>query len=181
MEHEAGNGDMFREPRTEREFPTTAVAIASVATVILVVFFVLLSRRPPQPDRNRILPLAAEAVSLKLTGLEMNESTSFSGGKSTYIDGKITNVGTATVTALTVQVIFRNNLQMPPQVETVPLGLIRTRVPYVDVEPISAEPLAPGAEREFRLIFEGISGNWNQQMPEIRIVAVKQQAGSRKQ
>jgi hypothetical protein len=55
-------------------------------------------------------------------------------------------------------------------VETIPLSLIRTHEPYVDTEPVSAAPLKPGDNDEFRLIFEKIPENWNQQMPEIHVV-----------
>ena len=37
---------------------------------------------------------------------------------------------------------------------------------------VADAPLAPGDEREFRLVFEGIASNWNQQLPEIRVVRV---------
>jgi len=71
-----------------------------------------------------------------------------------------------------VQVLFHNEMAMPPQIETVPLALIRTHEPYVDTEPVSAAPLKPGDEQEFRLIFETLPTNWNMQMPEIHIVRV---------
>jgi hypothetical protein len=102
----------------------------------------------------------------------MSESTSLSGGKSTYIDGHIANKGDKTVTGITVQVLFANDTGMPPQIETVPLNLIRTREPYVDTQPISAAPLAPGGEADFRLIFENIQESWNQQTPAMRAVQV---------
>ena len=119
-----------------------------------------------------IQPVAAYAASLPLTQLAMSESTSLSGGKSTFIDGHIQNTGSQTVTGITVQVVFRNDEAMPPQIETLPLSLIRTREPYIDTQPVSAAPLKPGDERDFRLIFEAIPANWNQQMPEIRIIQV---------
>jgi hypothetical protein len=86
------------------------------------------------------------------------------------VDGHIKNIGGETVTAVTVQVLFANDEAMPPQIETVPLSLIRTREPYVDTQSVSAAPLKPGDEREFRLIFESIPSNWNTQMPEIRVI-----------
>jgi len=52
----------------------------------------------------------------------------------------------------------------------VPLMLIRTREPYIDTEPVSAAPLKPGDDREFRLTFETVAENWNTQMPEVRII-----------
>ena len=53
-----------------------------------------------------------------------------------------------------------------------PLSLIRTREPYVDTEPVSAAPIAPGGEADFRLIFENIGDNWNQQLPVMHAVQV---------
>ena len=102
----------------------------------------------------------------------MIESTSISGGKSTFIDGHIRNTGPRTVTGATVQVLFANSEALPPQIETQPLTLIRTREPYVDTQLVGAAPLAPGDGREFRLIFESIGSNWNQQLPAIHIVQV---------
>jgi len=61
---------------------------------------------------------------------------------------------------------------MPPQVETLPVSLIRTRQPYIDTQPVSAAPLKPGDGQDFRLIFEDISANWNTQMPEVHVIQV---------
>ena len=74
-----------------------------------------------------------------------------------------------TLTGVTLHVVFKNDEAMPPQIEIAPLSLIRTHEPYVDIEPVSAAPLAPGADREFRLTFENINSNWNQQAPDIHI------------
>jgi hypothetical protein len=166
------NGGMFSEPPKERSFPTTAVAIAAVAVVILVAVLVLMGHRNAGPSLNTPQPAAAYAPSLALTNIKMSESTSISGGKSTYIDGHITNHGASTVNAITVQVLFANDQAMPPQVMAEPLTLIRTREPYVDTEPVSAAPLAPNGEADFRLTLEGINDNWNGQQPEIRVVRV---------
>jgi hypothetical protein len=146
--------------------------IAGLVVVLVLGGVLLLSRGKPAVAPNTILPVAANASTLAFSTPVMSEATSLSGGKSTYIDGRIRNTGSATVTAATVQVIFANDEQLPPQVDTLPLTLIRTRQPYVDTEPISAEPLKPGDEREFRLIFEDIGKNWNQQLPEIHVVAL---------
>jgi hypothetical protein len=164
---------MFSEPPKERSFPTTAVAIAAVAVVVLIAVLVLLGRKDGKDSAaNTAQPLAAYAPSLPLTDIKMSESTSISGGKSTYIDGHIANHGTSTVNAITVQVLFANDQAMPPQIMTVPLTIIRTREPYVDTEPVSAAPLAPNGQADFRLIFEGINDNWNGQQPEIHITRV---------
>jgi len=151
--------------------PLSAWLVAG-AVVLAVVAGLLLAGHRKTPAVTGIQPPDPYAASLPLSGLQMSESTSLSGGKSTYIDGHIRNTGSNTITGVTVQVLFHNEEQMPPQIETLPLSLIRTREPYVDIEPVSAVPLTPGADQEFRLIFELIPTNWNMQMPEIRIIRV---------
>ena len=158
-----------RQPEA-RTFPIAAVGAAgSVVLILLAILVVFNHRKPTAP--NAVLPLDPYAASLPLSQLAMSESTSLSGGKSTFIDGHITNTGNRTVTAATAQVFFHNDENLPPQVETVPISLVRTREPYVDTQPLGAAPLKPGDDREFRLIFETIPTNWNTQMPEIHIVS----------
>ncbi len=147
-------------------------AIAGVLILLAIATMLIAGHRKPGPPRNAILPLDPGAASLVFSGIELSESTSLSGGKSTYIDGHIKNAGDKTVTGVTVQVLFANSEAMPPQVETLPVTLIRTHEPYVDTQPISDAPLAPGSEKEFRLIFENVAANWNQQLPEIHAVKI---------
>jgi hypothetical protein len=153
--------------------PVKAWAVAGLAMLAVFAGFAFMGRRKPTVARNTILPLATYATNLPLSQLAMSESTSLSGGKSTFVDGHIRNTGTQTVTGVTVQVLFRNDEQMPPQMETLPLSLIRTREPYIDTQPVSVVPLKPGDDREFRLIFESIPANWNMQMPEVHVVEVE--------
>ena len=159
-------------PPEPRETPWMAWGIAGGLVALLLFSVLVFTHHNAGPAANTILPPAAYASNLTISAVEMSESTSLSGGKSTFIDGHIRNTGTATVTAATVQVLFGNDEAMPPQVETLPLSLIRTRQPYVDIEPVGAAPIAPGQDREFRLIFEDVSESWNQQLPEIRVVKV---------
>jgi hypothetical protein len=150
------------------------ILVVGAALLGLVSVFFLSRPKPPAGTSTIVQPLAAEAGSLPITQIAMSEATSLSGGKSTYIDGHITNHTDKTLTGATVQVLFANDEQLPPQVETLPLTLIRTRQPYVDTEPVSAEPIKPGEDREFRLIFEDIGQNWNQQLPAIHIISVSE-------
>ncbi|QNI38679.1 DUF2393 family protein [Edaphobacter sp. 4G125] len=159
-------------PARSGGMPLSAWLIAG-AVVLAIVAGLLLAGHRKIPAITGIRPLDSYAANLPLTQLQMSESTSLSGGKSTFVDGHIRNSGAATVTGVTVQVLFRNEEQMPPQIETLPLALIRTHEPYVDTQPVSAAPLKPGDEQEFRLIFESIPANWNMQMPEIRVIGVE--------
>lgn len=103
----------------------------------------------------------------------MSESSNLAGGKVTYVDGHIANKGNKTVTGITVQVLFRDAAQEVTQNETQPLKLIRTRDPYVDLQPVSSAPLQPGDERDFRLIFDAVSPDWDGAYPQIRILRVE--------
>lgn len=148
-------------------------ALAGAAVLVVLAVLLIIGRtRSATASPNALLPADPYASSLPVSGVTMSESTSLSGGKSTFLDGRIRNGGTKTVTGAMVQVVFAKDEGTPPQVETLPLTLIRTREPYVDTQPVSAAPLSAGDEREFRLIFEDISTSWNQQVPEIRVVRV---------
>jgi hypothetical protein len=139
------------------------VLLAVLAAVLLTSH-----KKPSAP--GGLLPLDADANALAFSQLELSESSSLSGGKVTYVDGHVRNNGTRTITGAELQVVFANDVQMPPQIQPVPLTLVRTHEPYIDTEPVSAAPLKPGDEREFRLPFEEVSENWNQQLPLIRVV-----------
>ena len=164
---------LFTAPPSERNHVPLAAIFGAVAAIVVLVGSILFATDTRKaPPAGAMLPLDAYAASLPLSDVAMSESTSLSGGKSTFIDGHVRNTGSRTVNQITVQVLFRNDVGLAPQVETLPLQLIRTHEPYVDTQPVSAAPIAPGEEREFRLPFEKINDNWNIQIPEIHIVRV---------
>jgi hypothetical protein len=150
--------------------------MAIAAAIVLAIaggLFLFLGHGKSAPA---VTPISAQAdpyaPNLPMTNLTMSESSNLAGGKVTYLDGQITNTGNRTVRGITVQVLFRNSAHEVAQNETQPLTLIRTRDPYVDVEPVSAAPLKPGDQREFRLIFDTLADSWDGAYPEIRIVHV---------
>lgn len=165
----SGNGSpdpLFQEPPRERSFPTAAVAIAAVVVVVAVVALLVIGRSRSGPKGS-----SAYATNLQITNLQMSQSESLSGGKSTYLDGHIANHGNQTVTGVTIQAAFSADGGQP-QTLTAPVAIIRTRQPYVDTEPLTAAPLAPGAEADFRLIFEAVSDSWDQKTPSLQITQV---------
>jgi hypothetical protein len=103
----------------------------------------------------------------------MSESSNLAGSKVTYLDGRIANKGDRTVTGISVQVLFRNPAQEVAQNETHSLAIIRTREPYIDIEPLSAAPLKAGDERDFRLIFDRVVPDWDGTYPQLRILHVQ--------
>lgn len=176
MNQQSGDPAMFAaKPPTGGGVPLVAWVVAVLVVLIAVAGLMWMGRGKNETPTNTARPLAAYAANLPLSQLAMSESTSLSGGKSTFVDGHIRNTGAATVTGITVQVLFGNLEGGAPQINTMPLTLIRTRQPYVDTQSVASSPLKPGDEREFRLIFESIPQNWNMQMPEVRVVDVKTQ------
>ena len=166
------DGPVFStESPAERVGLSPAVwGMAALIVVVVVGVFLFAGRNKGPAAPTTLQPPDAYAPSLPLTGLAMSESDSLSGGKVTYLDGHIQNTGARTVTSATVQVVFANDEAMLPVIHTQPLTLVRMTQPYVDTEPVSAEPLKPGDSHDFRLAFESVPDNWNQQMPEVRII-----------
>ena len=102
----------------------------------------------------------------------MSESSNLAGGKVTYLDGHIANQATAPSPESPSRFSSATLRTRSTQNETQPLKLIRTRDPYIDVEPVSAAPLKPGDGQDFRLIFDAVSPDWDGAYPEIRIIHV---------
>jgi len=162
-------------PRTEqreRNWLPLAIAAAVVLVIAAVVILSLDHGRKPLTVAPISAPLDPYAASLPLSDLAMSESSNLAGGKVTYVDGHIANTGNRTVTGVTVQVLFRTFAHEVTQNETQQLKLIRTRNPYIDVEPVAAAPIKPGDTRDFRLIFDSVSPDWDGAYPEIRILHV---------
>ena len=150
--------------------------IVAAGVILLGLLFLIVAggrgNSSSQPAAAGMAPADPYASFLTIDHLQMSEATSFSGAKVTYIDGQLTNHGEKTLTVVMVQVGFHSETGEFAQRLSLPLSLIRTREPYVDTEPVSADPLQPGQTRDFRLIFDSVPAEWNQQYPEIRVISV---------
>jgi hypothetical protein len=151
--------------------PLIAAAVIVLAVGGGLLFYFEHARSAPA-----VTPISAAAdpyaANLEIGHLAMSESSNLAGGKVTYLDGQIANRGNRTVTGITAQVLFRDPAHEVAQNETQPLKIIRTRDPYIDVEPLSAAPLKPGDQADFRLIFDTVAQDWDGVFPEIRIIRV---------
>lgn len=167
---------MFRPDTGSEREPRSMVPwiVALVVALVVVGVLVVLSRhqQPANPGGAGLAPADPYAASLPMSNIQMSQAGNMAGSQTTYVDGQIRNQGQRTVTAITVQVAFHGFENPIAQKETMPLTLIRTRQPYVDTEPVSAAPIGPGETREFRLIFDSLPQDWNQNYPEIRIIQV---------
>ncbi len=148
------------------------------ALILIVVVALIISSRT-SPTRGVIAPKImqsgtadAYAAKLQLSDVALSAADNFAGGTSYYIEGQVTNAGDKIANGATVEITFKNALGQVVQRETQTLMVMLARQPAIDVGALNAAPLKPGQAREFRLTFERISADWNQQKPEIRIVTV---------
>ncbi len=153
----------------ERAVSTQIWLIAAGAVILLIVIAVVATLRRTPSVTGVVLPADPAAASLPISGRSMSEATNGAGGKSTYLDGTLTNNTGKTLTGAMLQVTFATTDGTAAHREIVPLMLVRTRIPYVDLEIPSANPLKPGEQRDFRLIFESVPANWDVQPPTITI------------
>jgi hypothetical protein len=164
----------FASKAPERDGIPKGVWIALVVGVAVLVGLVAIAgRKKPETAATAgpvLQPADAYAANLPLTEFVMSEADNLSGGKMIYLDGHLQNTGSQTVMGATVQVVFQNDEGLAPQIDSVPVTLIRMKSPYVDSVPINTNPIKPGDERDFRLTFETVPDNWNTQMPEVRLV-----------
>jgi hypothetical protein len=156
----------------ERNWLPLVIAAAIVLIAAAVVILIMEHGK----GATTVTPISAAqdsyAVNLPITNLAMSEAANLAGGKLTYLDGHIANTGSKTVTGVTVQVLFRTFAHEVAQNETQPLKLVRMREPYVDLEPVSSDPLNAGSGQDFRLIFDTVSPDWDGAYPEIRVIHV---------
>jgi hypothetical protein len=161
------------EPQERNWLPLAIAAGVVLILAIAVVLFPGFGNSKSSSSSSATAAPDAYAANLPLTNLVMSESANLAGGKMTYVDGHIANRGLRTITAVTVQVIFHNAAGEVAYNQNQPLKLIRTRDPYIDVEPVSAASLKPGDEHDFRLIFDSVPQDWDGAYPQLRILHVE--------
>jgi uncharacterized protein DUF2393 len=161
--------DRAQDARDRNWVPVVLAAAVVLAAVVVSLLVGGHARNSPDSQPAADDPYAS---SLQITNLAMSESSNLAGGKVTYLDGHIANQGNRTVTGILVQVTFRDYANKVAQTQKMPLTLIRMRDPYIDTEMVSAAPLKPGAQQDFRLNFDLVSPDWSGTLPEMRILHV---------
>ncbi|MGH9544542.1 MAG: DUF2393 family protein [Terriglobales bacterium] len=155
----------------ERDSNWLAIVLGVALVVVVVVIASLLLRT----DSKVANAPSAYAGNIKFSDLKMSAADNFVGATITYLDGTVTNAGDKTVRHAMVSVIFKDSLGQIVQAEDVPLRILQTSGPYPEAVDLSVASLAPGQGKLFRLIFEHVSADWNNEYPELRVteVAVK--------
>src|ERR1700750_2580278 len=85
--------EIFMPPPVRPGGMSLSTWLLAGAVVLAVVAGLLLAGHRKTPALKGIQPPDPYASSLPLSGLQMSESSSFSGVKSTYIEGRISNRG----------------------------------------------------------------------------------------
>ena len=144
-----------------------AIGAAIVALIVGGIFLLARGNHAPQPTTPD-----AYSANLKITAIKMSRAENMAGGAVTYIDGKVTNAGSKTVTGALVETTFVTAMDEVAQKEQSSLRVMKHNGVYDDAVELAAAPLGPGEAAQFRLIFEHISIQWNQKFPEIRVLRV---------
>ena len=170
--------DLFPAPQSE---PTRGpwLGLGIGFAIILATVTVLIYSSRTSPDRDRAAPNISNAAqadpyaaNVALTDVKMSTAENGLGGVAIYIEGNITNKGDKTLTAATIEVTFKNALNQTVQREPQQVMVILTHEPADDLAALNMAPLKAGASREFRLTFERVSQDWNQQVPELRVTTL---------
>ncbi len=152
----------------ERDNSRLIIIIAVVLVIAVMLGIAYLLREPPR----KVVPPSPYIAQLKLSDFKMSAAENFVGATVSYIDGTITNTGDRTVTAVAVEVTFKDSTGQVAQLEPLPLRVIRSNGAYNEPVDLNAAPLGPGKSEPFRLTFDRISAQWNHEYPDIRITDV---------
>ena len=159
---------LLQPASTDRDPEWLPKVVGVVAILVVAGIAVFLLRPQPHPQ----VPANPYAAQLKISDLAMSTSQNFVGSKVTYLDATLTNPGGKAVTHAIIRVTFHDSLDQVTQIEDVPAKVLLTAGPYPDTIDLSATPLGPGQSKPIRLIFEHISGQWNQAYPEMQVADV---------
>jgi hypothetical protein len=157
----------FQAAQVEKRkwFPIVAAFVLLAAIFAAIVLFSGVKAKLPSAP-------PAYAMNVKLTNIHMITAENFVGSSVTYMEGTVLNVGDKNLNGATVEVVFRNSLNEVVQTEDVPVMVLRSSNPYRDFANLRDLPLGAGQNKEFRLAFEHISADWDQQYPAIRVIDV---------
>ena len=156
-------------PVAEERDNSRLIIIGAVAVVIAIALAAaFLLKEPPK----KVIPPSIYSPQLNLSDFKMSAAENFVGSTVSYIDGTVTNTGNKTVTAVQVEVTFKDSTGQVAQLEPLPLRVVRSNGAYLEPVDLNVAPLAPGQQQPFRLTFDRISAQWNHEYPDIKITDV---------
>ncbi len=160
------------EQPKESTLPWPAIAIGGVFIVVVVGLFIVLAHKPQKAGTSGP---SAYAANINLQNAKLSQAENFMGGTVTYIEGQVANTGDKTVMRATVEATFQNSMGETVQQEELPLQVVERSGPYPQALDLQISPLKPQQPREFRLTLSHISADWNQQVPNLKVMQVEAQ------
>lgn len=164
-------GSVYQPTPGEKEESRSRPLIIAAVMIVVVGIVIWLYARHGRPATTGPIAEAPYASNLAISDLHLSTAQNFVGGEVTYLEGKIANEGSSTVTGAQVQCIFRNSLGEIVDRPVVPLQVEATTLGQAEFVPLSKAPLTPNQKVPFRLTFEHISSDWNMGFPELRVVS----------
>jgi hypothetical protein len=164
-------GSLYQPTPGQKEESKSRPLIIAAAMIVVVGVVIWLYSRTVKPAATGPMAEAPYASNLVISDLHLATAQNFVGGEVTYLEGKIANTGSSTVTGAQVQCLFRNSLGEVVDQPLVALQVEAATLGQTEFVPLSRAPLAPNQQRPFRLTFEHISSDWNMGFPELRVVS----------
>ncbi len=146
-----------------------------VSTAIALLVLGLVLRYLPSETRRAQARTTAPSVQespsdLRFSGVQISRAPD---GEAVYVDGLVTNEGSAHVSGATAQVDFYDsdgaviaNVQQPL------VGMAHGGTDLVRNE-FARNPIGPKEMRFFRLAVENVPPTWNHELPQLKIIEVK--------
>ncbi len=154
--------EVTQTPEKRFAVSPAAVVIALAVLAGLAAFGYLTFGPKPGPPPPLVLTQEAKGYlgNLKLSDVQPQTSESYVGKSLFEIMGKITNAGNRTLSNVTVNCVFHDyyGKEITREFATV-VG--------------KTGPLGPRATKPFRLAFDDVPDNWNQQMPVLVIAQIR--------
>jgi hypothetical protein len=155
--------------------PRTILGMVISTVLALVVLAAVLRFLPPATKNAQAQagpgPMDALTEDLQLANLQMSRAPL---GQTLFIDGVAANTGVANVSGATVEVDFHDAQgKVVSRVEQ-PIGGIAHGTGFIKNE-FSYNPIRPNEMRFFRVAIEQAPSGWNLEVPQLKVITVKEQ------
>jgi hypothetical protein len=147
-----------------------------ISTCVALVALALVVRYLPSGTRNAQArttqpPVAVQVAptDLHFSGVQMSEAP---GGEVLYLDGLVTNEGSARVIGATAQLDFSDaHGAVVASVQKPLVGMAHGGTDLIKNE-FARNPIGPSEMRFFRVAVENVPPTWNHEVPQLKVVEV---------
>ena len=158
--------------RTPRTLTGMVVSTLLALVVLVAVLRYLPARSTTALAQSGAVPVEAISGDLQFGSLQMSHDFA---GEALYLDGVVKNTGILPVTGATVEVDFHDAQgKVVSSVQKPIVGMAHEGTDLVGNE-FARNPIQPNEMRFFRVAIEQAPPGWNQEVPELKVVTVKEQ------